>query len=327
MPCRDAAAWLAEAAASLAAQSFADFECIIVDDGSSDATPDIIAAWSARDRRVRAIRTTPRGIVPALQTAYTLATGELLARMDADDVAYPERFARQVALLDAEESLAGCGTQVRYFPDANVRDGARRYEQWINALLRPGDIVRDLFVECPIPHPTLMLRRSAFEQAGGYRDVGWPEDYDLLLRLWAAGCGLGKVGEVLLDWRESELRLSRRDERYAVSAFQACKVHHLARTLLREREGVVVWGAGPVGKGFARHFAAAGMQVRAFVELDARKIGQTIHGAPVIDPTEIHRFRGAFAVAAVAGDEARAEIRSALDNAGWIELKDYCAVA
>ena len=105
---------------------------------------------------------------------------------------------------------------------------------------------RDLFVECPIPHPSLVVRTAAFERVGGYRDTEWPEDYDLVLRLWQEGYRLGKVPEVLLEWREGDQRLSRTDPRYGEEAFRRCKVHYLGHRLAGR--SVVVWGAGPVGR-------------------------------------------------------------------------------
>ena len=122
-------------------------------------------------------------------------------------------------------------------------------------------------------------------------------------------------------------RLSRTGASYAPDAFRRCKVQVLARTLLRERDGVVVWGAGPTGKRFARALRVAGQNVRAFVELDPRKIGKRIHGAPVIPPARIGDYRGAFCVAAVGLAGARSEIRAALREAGWRELEDFVAVA
>jgi hypothetical protein len=206
-----------------------------------------------------------------------------------------------------------------------LRDGARRYERWINALTTPDDIERELFVECPLAHPTLLLRRAAVEAVGGWRDPGWPEDYDLVLRLWVARWRLGKVDEVLLDWRESPDRLSRRDPRYGEDAFRRCKVHYLGHRL--GGRAVVVWGAGPVGKAFARALQAAGHRVAAFVELDPRKIGQEIHGAPVVAPAALTDFVGCYAVAAVGTPGARADIRRMLTRAGWVEPAEWCAVA
>lgn len=326
MPCRDAAAHLAECIASLEAQTFTDFEVIAVDDGSVDETGGELADWARRDPRVRVERVNAAGIVAALRRGLALARGDRIARMDADDIAHAERFARQMQLLD-EQPVAGCGTQVRYFPRAVVKHGALRYEQWINACLSRAEIAREVFVECPIAHPTLMVRRAALEDIGGYRDRGWPEDYDLVLRLWAAGHALANVPRVLLDWRESDGRLSRRDARYSLDAFRRCKLHYLSRTLLSARREIVVCGAGPVGKSIGRTLAARGFHIRAFVDLDPRKIGQTIHGARVIDYAALGAPDGAFALAAVAGASARARIRAALADAGWIEMRDFCAVA
>jgi hypothetical protein len=360
LPVRDGAAHLAEAVASLEAQTLADFEVIAVDDGSRDETPAMLAAWAARDPRVRVLTQRPGGIVAALERARVGAGAPYLARMDADDVSEPGRLAAQLALMEADPTLVACGTGVRYFPHEHVRDGARRYEAWLNAAVAPEEIAREIFVECPLAHPTFFLRARAVEGIGGYRDMGWPEDYDLLLRLWAAGGRLGQVDEPLLRWRERPDRLSRTDPRYAPEAFLACKLHHLRRTLLREREGVVVWGAGPVGKAAARALLAGdavGSDVRdphatavpllAFVDLDPRKIGQEIHGAPVLDtergllvglaggaaraaPQGAPQARAGGRVlhlAAVGQPGARERIRALLEASGLRELEDFVAIA
>lgn len=218
------------------------------------------------------------------------------------------------------------GTQVRYVPRAAVRDGARRYERWINGLIEPADLERDLFVECPIAHPTLMVRRDRFEEIGGYRDVDWPEDYDLVLRLWRSGGRLANVPSVLLDWRESPTRLSRSDARYSAEAFRACRIHYL-EDRIASAAGVVIWGAGPVGKAYSHTLRQAGHSLLAFVDIDPRKIGQTVHGVPVIEPAELRDYRGAFLLAAVAGAVPRGQIRAALASMGWREPDQFVAVA
>ncbi len=327
LPCRDAAATLPAALESLAAQSHEDLEIIAVDDGSTDGTFDLLLDRAARDRRVRPMRSRGRGLVRALGTALAAARGQLVARMDADDIADPRRLELQAALLAAEPRVAACGTHVRYFPRERLGTGARRYEAWLGSMDSPESVEREIFVECPIAHPTLLARRSALHAVGGYRDMGWPEDYDLVLRLWAAGHRLGVVPEVLLAWREGGARLSRTSPLYAPAAFRRCKVEFMRRTLLQGRDGVVVWGAGSVGKPFARELAAHGVAIRAFVDLDPRKIGQEIHGAPVVAPGHIDAYRGAFCVAAVGTPGARGDIRAALDAAGWREMADWCAVA
>jgi len=325
LPCRDAEATLDEALASIAAQTLRTFEVVAVDDGSTDRTPDLLAEWEVRDSRVRVITTPAQGIVAALNRAAAAAQGISFARMDADDVAHPQRLERQVEYLEAKPSVAACGAGVRYVPRSILRDGARRYEKWINSVTTPRDIELDLFVECPIAHPTLVVRRQAFENVGGYRDSGWPEDYDLILRLWKAGYELGKVPEVLLDWRDRPDRLSRQDPRYGEDAFRRCKAHFIGRRV--SGRPVVVWGAGPVGKAFALGLQNEAHDIVAFVDLDPRKIGQTIHGAPVIHPSKIERYTGSYVGAAVGSKKARTEIRASLHAAGFREPEDFCAVA
>jgi glycosyltransferase involved in cell wall biosynthesis len=327
LPVRDGRAHLHECIASLRAQTLADYEVIAVDDGSTDESADVLDAWAAEDPRVRVVRLPRSGLIAALESARESARGRYLARMDADDVAEPSRLERQLELMEASPDLTGCGCGVRYFPEERVQGGARRYEAWLNALVTPEQIERDLFVECPLAHPTFFLESDAVDGVGGYRDLGWPEDYDLVLRLWKAGGRFGKVPEVLLRWREGPRRHSRQSRAYGADAFRRLKVHVLARTLLRGRDGAVVWGAGPTGKAFARALLAEGLPLRAFVDLDPRKIGQTIHGAPVVAPEGVQSFRGGLCFAAVGQPGAREEIRQTLVGLGWSEMVDFVAVA
>lgn len=327
LPVRNGAVHLDEALASMAAQTLDDFELVAVDDGSTDATPDLLADWAARDPRLRVVRQEAAGIVAALERARREARSPYLARMDADDVAEPRRLEAQLALMEAEPGLSGCGCLVRYFPRSRVRAGARRYEAWINDAVTPEEIERSVFVECPLAHPTFFLRAHAVEAVGGYQAFDGPEDYDLVLRMWSEGHRFGKVPEVLMRWREGPDRLSRTDPRYAPEAFLATKLRHLRATLLRDGGSVVIWGAGPVGKGWSKALRRADVGLAAFVEVDPRKIGQEIHGAPVWRPDELRSRQEPYVLAAVGSPGARSEIREALASMGRRELVDYRAVA
>jgi GT2 family glycosyltransferase len=359
MPCRNAAEHVQAAIESVREQTFPDFEVVAVDDGSIDGTFDALYDWARDDGRVRVLQTRGRGLVAALAAGLAAARGRLVARMDADDVADHTRIEKQVALLDDDPRIAACGTRVEYFPAEALANGARRYEAWVNSLTTRQDIARDIFVECPIPHPTLMIRRHVLLGVGGYRELGWPEDYDLILRVWAAGYRMAKVPEVLLRWRESPARASRTDDRYAEIEFRRIKIYFLQRTLLGGGRHAVVWGAGPIGKTFARELADAGTPVAAFVELDPQKIGQEIHGAPVIAPEDVTGFlrdydppavhpgplddagltgrtgiggegpggQRPLILAAVGQEGARAAIRAECRRQGLVELEDFVAVA
>ncbi len=325
LPCYNADRFLGEALRSLQLQTFADFEIIAIDDGSTDGTLELLRDAAASEPRLRLISAEHRGLVATLNEGLRAARGDLIARFDADDLAHATRFERQIALLEAGTELAACGTGVRYFPLEQVRAGARAYEEWINTLQAPSEVARDMFVECPIAHPTLMVRAEALRAVGGYRDNGWPEDYDLILRLFTAGHPLANVPEVLHHWRERADRLSRTDERYSLNAFRRCKVHYLKESLLRGR-AVVICGAGPVGKEFARELQTQGVEVRAFVDVDPRKVGQRPHGTTVLPLSKLPRG-GVFTVAAVAAPRARQQIRAELVARGLEELSEFCAVA
>lgn len=337
LPCRDAAEWLDECIASLEAQTEARYEVLVIDDGSEDDTLERLVAWVERDPRVRPVDCDRRGLVPALNALAAAARAPVLARMDADDVAHPNRLAAQLALLDDDRGLAACGTGVRYFPRSRAGSGYRRYEAWINGLTSPEAISRDLFVECPIAHPTLMIRKHILQEVGGYREFEGPEDYDLILRLAAAGQRMSNVADVLLNWRLGPGRASERSSNYSAEAFRRLKVRYLTRHLATDPGAsgrpLIVWGAGKVGKAFVRAWMSAGQEpFEALVDLDPRKIGQHIHHSPVIAPDTLQeQFAGLerrpFVLVAVGSPGAREEIRDALSRIGAQELTDFRAVA
>jgi GT2 family glycosyltransferase len=344
MPCRDAEPWLDAAIKSLVAQTEPRFEALVLDDGSSDGTLARLGAWAERDARVRLLDPEGEGIVAALTRLARDARAPVLARMDADDVAHPARLSKQLAWLRDRPELAACGTWIRYVPRPEPGSGYARYERWLNASSDPVEIRRELLVECPIAHPTLAVRRTALEAVGGYRETGGPEDYDLVLRLDRAGYDLGNVPEVLLDWRLHGARLSERSARYSADAFRRLKIEHLRAGALPAGRPLVIWGAGKVGKAFARAWLADGIgqtagktgrsagpiPVAAFVDLDPRKIGQRIHGAPVVAPGDLFGAVGGrrpFVLAAVGSPGARADIRDALQALGMVEIEDFRAVA
>ncbi len=322
LPVRDGEATLDAALESLRAQTLRRFEVVVADDGSRDATAEVVRAWERRDERFRLVPAgagaapASAGIVAALRRGLAEARGAYVARMDADDVSHPERLAAQLGLLERRPGLSGCGAGVRYVPAAGVTPRAAEYAAWLNSMTTWEAVAADIFVECPLAHPTFMFRARALGSVGGYRDRGWPEDYDLLLRLWRAGHRFVSVSRVLLDWRDGPGRLSRTHPSYAHAAFRACKVHHLRRSLLAGREGVVVWGAGPTGKSLAVEFKRQGVRVRAFVEVHPRRIGQAIHGAPVCEAGAAREFAGALHVGAVARSAGRKAVRAAAAEAG-----------
>ena len=336
LPCFNAAAYLSECLASLFCQSFDRFEIIAVDDGSADDTPRLLSQVAVSDERVRVFTQPHRGIATALLTASQMARAPLLARMDADDVCRPERLAVQAQFLRAHPDVGVVASRVRMYPREGLSDGLLRYERWVNELMTHDQMVRDLFVESPLPHPSVMMRRDCLERAGGYRETGWPEDYDLWMRMSRAKVRFGKTPEELLLWRDWSERASRTDPRFSEESFLSLKEHYLLENFLADRAPVAIWGAGPVGKGWARRLAARGVKTSHFVEVDPRKIGKRIHDAEVVAATELATLRGTFLLVAVGAlsratgarfVSAREEIRTQLGEAGFVDGRDYVCVA
>jgi len=320
LPVRDEEPFLAECLASLSAQTLSDFEAIVVDDGSSDGTAAIAAEHARADPRFRVLRQEPAGVAAASERARAEARAPLVARMDGDDLALPERLELQVAALE-EEGLAAVGGQVEYFPEPT--DGMRAYAGWLNSLVTVEAALRDLWVECPLPGPGLTARAELVS----YRDRGWPEDYDLVLRIWERGGRFRNLDRLVHRWRDHPERLTRTRPEFELAAFRRCKVHFLRRTLLADNRPAVVWGAGPTGKLLARELLAAGTPLAAFVEVDPRKLGKRIHGAPVVPVERAAGFPGALALGAVAGPEGRERVRDLAAGLGLVEGKDFVAVA
>lgn len=268
LPVRDGAAWLLDALQSLGRQTFRELEIIAADDGSRDATPQILEAWSRRDPRLRSLRCERRGIAPALAGAADAARGEVFVRQDADDISHPDRIRRLLETLAATGADV-VGSRIRGFPRSALTRGMARYEDWQNSLIDPEAMRRERFVESPLAHASAAIRREALEKAGGWQDPPWPEDLDLWLRMFRTGARFAKRPEELYFWRERPDRTTRTDPRLTLEAFRRCKIHHLGVELLGDPPAPVeLWSAGRLGKTWREDLEAAGYRVH-YEEIDA----------------------------------------------------------
>jgi len=324
LPVYDAADTLSEAIDSICAQTWPDWELIVFDDGSTDGTLEVAQSFARNDRRIRVLPSAHAGIVDALRNAAKAAEGPYLARMDGDDIAQPVRLERQMEAMAADNDLALCGTHVTMFGES-IGEGRRLYETWLNHFTCHEEMAREIFIECPIAHPTFLMRRSWFECVGGYQDRGWPEDYDLVMRLYLAGGRLGTVPEALLAWREHGHRLSMTDGRYSLEAFRRLKRHYLFESYLSDGKPFYQWGAGQVGKAWLREWGH--QRPTAVVDIHPRKIGKRIHGVRVIEPDDLPPPGTTRTLVAVGAPGAREDIRNWMSERRYREGTDYIFVA
>ncbi len=193
MPNYNGAKYLAEAIASVLAQTYGDFELLVLDDGSTDGSVAIARGFD--DPRVKVHALEHAGLAATLNRGIALAQGALIARMDSDDIARPNRFALQVAYLDAHPEVALVGGQVRLlFADGRVAEAE-------TVPCNSAQLAPTLLDSCCIYHPTVMVRTEVLRAVGGYRSsFSRAEDYDLWLRLVDVA-PLANLPEVVLDFR------------------------------------------------------------------------------------------------------------------------------
>ena len=326
IPAWNAAPTLPACLRSLQRQSETRWHCVIVDDGSQDDTLACAGAFAARDPRFEIVSAPHRGIVASLNTGLRHCRAPLIARMDADDLMHRHRLAAQAQALSENPRLSAVGCHVRLFPRRHLRPGRRAYERWLNSVDSAERVRLDAFVECPVAHPTLMMRRTPIVDFG-YRDRGWPEDYDLLLRVLSAGRQVGVVPRRLLSWRDAPQRLSRTHPAYNLDRFTACKAAFLASHFLAGGDSYVLWGYGSTGRSLRRALLEHDKAPSHIVELHPGRLGKRIHGAPVIPPHELPGLPGSRVIASVAGAQARHEIRHTLAAMGFVDGRDFVCAA
>ncbi len=318
IPVRDGAQWLGAAVRSALADSLPDDELIVVDDGSADAPESVLPA----DPRIRLLHQPPLGIVAALEAGRAVAGGDLIARLDCDDLVIPGRLAAQRPLF-CDPAIAAVGGQARAISDGDVPEGMAHYVAWVNGLLDPH---RELLVESPMFHPATTLRASAVAAIGGYRQGPFPEDYDLFLRLAAAGFRLTNLQREVLFWRDRPGRLTRTDPRYARAAYLPLKQAWLANGPLRTPRRVVLWGGNRTCRPWLRWLLEAGHDVPCLVDL-APFVSR--RERPVVRPEAIITERFDLLLVAVGSRGARDEIRARIRmlRPDLVEGRDWFALS
>ena len=326
MPVHNEERYLQAALDSLYRQTLADWELVAVDDGSDDGTLRVLDIAVSLDSRVRIIRLERGGLVAALNAGLEECRAPLLARMDGDDICHPRRFELQAEYLDEHPNIGLVACNFRHFRRNSLKEGMIAYETWQNALLDHKLIMRDLFVESPFVHPSIMTRRLIMEHMCGYNDTGWPEDYDLWLRMAASGIRFARLPQTLFFWRDHPERATRTMDEYSSNAFRTCKLHHLRQGFLKNITEVVIAGAGVEARAWQRLLAASGILVSHWLDVDPRKIGRTLHGAAVTRPEDLE-LAGRKMIAAIGVRGAREQFRNVSEKLGWLEGVDFVCVA
>lgn len=323
MAARDAAATLPGALESILHQSLPPAEVLIVLNGCQDDTPKIAHAFAAEYSVIRVLESSPSGgVAEAAELGCRLASSPLLARMDCDDLAHPNRLAEQrMVLQERQADLVTC----RISPLESLGSGIDRYIEWANTLRQPSDFTAARFIESPVIQPGVLMTQEAYRKAGGYRRSDGPEDYDLWLRMLADGARFFQAPRAELEWRDSATRLTRTHDDYCPELMTRTKAHHLAQVPEIAEYGVTIAGSGPQGRRMTRLLLERGVQVHKLYDVDPRKIGSQAHGRPIVAAHEMSERDPKAVLLACVGRGGREKIRKLALACGYSEGVDYFA--
>lgn len=330
LPVRNHATCLTQSIQSVVSQSFTDFELVVVDNGSTDESAAIVRNFAATEIRVRIFSEAAPGIVPALNTGLRHCRGAWIARMDADDYMDPLRLEEQLHFMRQNPGLdltGSCVTAMSAQAKAPIK--IREYLKWSNTLLADADIRNSMFIEAPIIHPTFFGRKELFDRLGGYRDNGWAEDYDFLLRAYCAGARFGKTSQSLVHKRYTSDCLSLIDARYKRPAIIRAKAHYwLQWAGERAHHGVAIIGSGAAARSIAQAFTDIGIEVQAFIDHRPSNPNRRIKDVRAYNfftDSDVwrKRLRNVNYILAVGDADARAAIINELIRCNYQENRDF----
>ena len=326
MPVKNAAATIKAAVNSILNQTFQHFELIIVNDGSTDHTGQLLNDYT--DQRITVIHQDHSGIARSLNKAIKHTQCPLIARMDADDVAAPDRLARQYRYLREHPEIGVVSSLVKFGGDQVKQKGYFLYCEWINSLLSPREIYLNRFVDSPIAHPSIMLRKEIIDKYGHYNESELPEDYELWLRLMHEGVKFSKIDRELLTWTDSTDRLSRVHINYGKNAFYKIKNKYMIYWINRRFPGklpkIWIWGWG---KSVFQKSAAlvAHLPISGYIDVSARG-GQSLK-KNVIHYSDIPSPENTLILSYVGDRLGKSRIYQYLTMKGYSAGKDFYMMA
>ncbi len=332
LPAFNAGIFISEAIESIQNQTLKNWELMVVDDGSTDHTADLVEAFAKKDHRIRLIRINHSGIATALNVGMQHARSAYIARMDSDDVSLPDRLERQVNFLETHPEVDLVSSMVSLIKREKRAEGLETYVDWVNSLDTSKNIAIGRFVDAPVIHPSVCFRAELINRYGGYQDGDFPEDYELWLRWLDKGVRFSKLPEVLLQWRDHADKLTRVDTRYREEAMWAMKGQYFCEWTQRkipDDRALLIWGSGRKTRSRLRYLSDLLRQhpIAAYIDVSPNKIGRAIDGVPVISPGGISDYDNAYVVGMVGSRGARGLIKEELEKQGKMPGDDFIFLA
>lgn len=311
---------------SIKLQSFTDFECILINNNSTDNSKEIAKKFVETDKRFKLISEKKQGVMFASNAGWKESKGLYIARMDADDYSHPDRLELQNEFLDLNPDYGVIASLVKHVSHSEFTGGMERFVEWSNSIVTYKEILNNRFIELPIVNPTAMWRREVATKHGMYLSGSFPEDYEMWLRWLDNGVKICKLDKVLLNWHDSDQRLTRTEPIYSDNSFYKIKTKYLAKWLKKHNPfhpKVAVWGASKISRRRARLLESHGIEICCYI--DTKKGRQLDH--EIYYYKEIPSPEDIFVLTYIKQVEAREEIREFLPQKGFVEGKNFLLVS
>lgn len=326
LPFYNADTTLSRAIESIASQSLRSFECILINNNSTDNSVEIAQNITVNDKRFFLIHEENQGVMFASNTGSKRARCKFVARMDADDRAYPNRLKLQADFLDANPDYGAVSGMVKHVSHSENTKGFARYVDWVNSVKTYGEILNSQFIESPIVNPSAMWRKEVAEKHGMFQHGDFPEDYEMWLRWLSEGVKIEKLNDTILDWYDSDTRITRTQSIYSDSAFYRIKTKYLAKWLEKNNPfhpRIAVWGASRISRRRARLLIQYGIEIECYIDIKkSRQLNQQ-----VIYYNEIPSPDKMFILTYIKQMNARDEIQDFLHSRGYEEGMNYLLIS
>ncbi|MDO7172825.1 glycosyltransferase family 2 protein [Mariniflexile sp. AS56] len=321
-PFKNTEAYLKDCIESILRQTYTNWELIIVDDGSTDSSYDIVNAFAENDTRISLLKNKGSGIIDALQAAFNQSKGAFITRMDSDDIMMPNKLEVLLNnLLNHGEKHVAVGL-VQYFSALGVGPGYKSYETWLNNLTKTGTNYSEIYKECVIPSPCWMIHRTNLIACDAFNPHLYPEDYDLTFRFYKHQFKCIPCDVVLHQWRDYSTRTSRTHIHYAQNHFTELKLRHFLDIDYNIEKTITIWGAGTKGKLMASLLIEKDIPFEWICD-NPKKIGKAIYGKTLKNFKALSNIKNPQSLITVANKTAQKEIRAYLKSLQMEPLKDY----
>ena len=322
IPFKNTSKYLKECIDSINNQSYSNWELLIIDDGSTDNSYDIVSRYSENNPRIKLYKNDGNGIIEALRLAFKHSSGEFITRMDSDDIMTPNKLEVMAnSLLEYGKGHIALGL-VTYFSEEGINDGYSNYEKWLNSLTRKGENYSEIYKECVIPSPCWMVYREDFIKCGAFEPNRYPEDYDLTFRFYKYGLKCIPNNNILHYWRDYPVRTSRTHEHYAENHFIDLKLHYFLELHYDNSRPLTIWGAGHKGKTAAKTLVDKNIPFHWICD-NPKKINKHIYNQKLREFKYLEHLHNPQSIISVANTEAQKEIRDYLHKQNMKPMVDY----